>query len=116
MLRCTKDRLKIQLDFGQTLLPISTGKRNGAGQSTPRILMSGRETLILRYSDFLVIFFFLILVQIECNMWGLNSVSSGLREEEPTFAITAWIGILKVEMVAKLRSTGKEMSLVLMLL
>lgn len=50
-------------------------------------------------------------------MWGeLDSVSSGSREEEPTFATTAWIETLKVEMVAKLQSTGKEMSLVLMLL
>ena len=49
-------------------------------------------------------------------MGDLNSVSSGSREEEPTFATTAWIGTLKMETVRKLRSTGKEMSLVLMLL
>ena len=58
MRRCTKGRSKIQLDFGPTLLPISTGKRNGASQSTPRILMSGREILRLRYSNSQIYFLF----------------------------------------------------------
>ena len=119
MRRCTKGQLGIQLDFGPTLLPISTGKRNGASQSALRILTSGMEISRLRYSNFQVnsiYFIFLVCVLIVCNVGELDSVSSGSREEEPTFATTAWIETLKVEMVAKLQSTGKEMSLVLMLL
>ena len=75
MRRCTKGQLRIQLDFGPTLLPISTGKRNGASQSALRILTSGMEISRLRYSNFQVnsiYFIFLVFVLIVCNVGGIG--------------------------------------------
>lgn len=40
---CTRGQLTIQLDFGQTLLRISTGRRSGACRSARKTLTSGME-------------------------------------------------------------------------